>query len=699
MAFEYDATGRVASKTDQDGTRTGYEYDLAGRMTRRTYRTGVFGGSGSDRPSDTFTHDPAGRMLTAVSGRYDNTVNFTYDAAGRKATESLTINGQTYTTETQYDPAGRVAGYVYPSGDRVQRTYTDRGQLATVAVGGNDVSTRTYDAGGRLTDEAYDNGITSTRRYNNDNTLEAIDHSGGVGDYQYTWDANKNKTSETITGVMSGYGFDQTGYDAEDRLLDWGRSDGALDQSWDLSPVGDWNHRIVNNEAIERTHGPSHQLVQEVDPGAGSINYQYDSRGNQISRTRPQDYRQVVYDEDNRLRSGYRYFYSGPTWAIDYVEYRYDAIGRRVSRFVGFYDNGTYQSDRSESVQVQNGRQTIADYAAGASPSDPSAHYVWGSYIDELIARDTRAGRGYYHRNQQYSVVAISDRSGSVTERYAYDAYGEVQAFDADNEPLDAPSQRYTYTGREWDDAMRLYHYRARMYDPYDGRFCSRDPIGFLGGTLGLYQYVNCTPAVGIDPDGLRTVAPARPPVRRPNRPRVPGRPQRPLPGHPGGPPVQPLPPGTGPVISPWPGTPEYDDWYEKVWDDYWKKEMAKRLENLQKAPPVIPPPPKRPNCPDDDGGCTLIRSTPPSEPGGCHSCKYLCSGSDYLPSPSPVERFMKGGCQKGPFKLVPGYMDPDRCEDSDPEDPLPYEGLYPNDPLLPIIPELPPYYPRDVVK
>jgi len=34
----------------------------------------------------------------------------------------------------------------------------------------------------------------------------------------YTWDANKNKTSESITGVMSGYAFTSAGttYDNED---------------------------------------------------------------------------------------------------------------------------------------------------------------------------------------------------------------------------------------------------------------------------------------------------------------------------------------------------------------------------------------------------------------------------------------------------------------------------------------------------
>ena len=83
--------------------------------------------------ADTFTYDSSSRMLTAVSGRYSNTVTHTYDTAGRKATEALTISGQTYTATTNYDAAGQTTGYTYLSGKSVARTYTSRGQLATLA--------------------------------------------------------------------------------------------------------------------------------------------------------------------------------------------------------------------------------------------------------------------------------------------------------------------------------------------------------------------------------------------------------------------------------------------------------------------------------------------------------------------------------------------------------------------------------------
>ena len=65
--------------------------------------------------ADSFTYDASSRMLTAVSGRYSNTVTHTYDTAGRKATESLTISGQTYTatwpgTQHSKDPIDWATG-------------------------------------------------------------------------------------------------------------------------------------------------------------------------------------------------------------------------------------------------------------------------------------------------------------------------------------------------------------------------------------------------------------------------------------------------------------------------------------------------------------------------------------------------------------------------------------------------------------
>ncbi len=63
----------------------------------------------------------------------------------------------------------------------------------------------------------------------------------------------------------------------------------------------------------------------------------------------------------------------------------------------------------------------------------------------------------------------------------------------------------HTYTGREWDNDIQQYHYRARMYDPALGRFCSRDPIGYVDGP-SVYHYVANSPLESVDPTGTVTI-------------------------------------------------------------------------------------------------------------------------------------------------------------------------------------------------
>lgn len=163
-------------------------------------------------------------------------------------------------------------------------------------------------------------------------------------------------------------------------------------------------------------------------------------------------------------------------------------------------DDGT-----TASVYVQNDQQALADYTAGTVAGRPTYNDVFASFIDEPVVRDGSGGLRYYHRNQQYSVTALADSSGTITERYAYTAYGQPAFFDGSGTAISASAEdnRYTYTGREWDDDLGLYHYRARMYDAVAGRFCSRDPIRYEGD-FNLYGYVKSRPLHLVDPYGLK---------------------------------------------------------------------------------------------------------------------------------------------------------------------------------------------------
>ena len=201
----------------------------------------------------------------------------------------------------------------------------------------------------------------------------------------------------------------------------------------------------------------------------------------------------LTWDSDNKLRSAD----IDANGTAD-VTFQYDALGRRVPR------SGTGGSE----VYVQMEQQTIADYPVGGAATTPTFRYVYASYIDEPVVRKT-AGTGgtlvYFHRNQQYSITAVTTSAGVIAERYAYTAYGQPTVLDASASVLSssAINNRYTYTGREWDATLGLHHFRARWMSPSAGRFLNRDPIGWRAGQFSIYAYLNDRPVSGLDPSGL----------------------------------------------------------------------------------------------------------------------------------------------------------------------------------------------------
>ena len=128
-----------------------------------------------------------------------------------------------------------------------------------------------------------------------------------------------------------------------------------------------------------------------------------------------------------------------------------------------------------------------------------------------------------YHRNQQYSITAMTTSTGAVAERYAYTAYGQPTICNATGSPIgNQQSQianRFTYTGREWDETLGLHHFRARWMSPLAGRFLGRDPIGYEDGWnlpasyLSLHRvdpsgqgciiYLNCSLQVRLASTGI----------------------------------------------------------------------------------------------------------------------------------------------------------------------------------------------------
>ena len=99
----------------------------------------------------------------------------------------------------------------------------------------------------------------------------------------------------------------------------------------------------------------------------------------------------------------------------------------------------------------------------------------------------------------------MADGAGTVAERYAYAAYGEVKYLDASYAVRAGSNYAwgYLYTGRYLDSVSGLHYYRNRMHHSKLGRFCSRDPVWYQGAPQNLYDYVDSAPATKHDSTGL----------------------------------------------------------------------------------------------------------------------------------------------------------------------------------------------------
>ena len=117
-------------------------------------------------------------------------------------------------------------------------------------------------------------------------------------------------------------------------------------------------------------------------------------------------------------------------------------------------------------------------------------------YQGEVTEYQYDASSATYHHDTVGSVTGLSGHAGSVENTLSYDPFGAVQG-----ETGHSPN-RLRYTGREQDADTGLYYYRARYYDPQDGRFLSEDPLGFAAGDVNFYVYVGNNPVNYNDPSG-----------------------------------------------------------------------------------------------------------------------------------------------------------------------------------------------------
>jgi len=114
------------------------------------------------------------------------------------------------------------------------------------------------------------------------------------------------------------------------------------------------------------------------------------------------------------------------------------------------------------------------------------------SYIQangQTIAKINDSGIYYYHSDHLGSTSAMTDSEGEVIEEQVNLPFGQ---------PVSG-SEKYGFTGKEFDPDLDLNYFMARYYSPLTGRFLNSDPAQ---DGVNWYSYASNNPLTRVDPTG-----------------------------------------------------------------------------------------------------------------------------------------------------------------------------------------------------
>ncbi len=423
--------------TNALGKITTYAYDSLGRLTQLTDpKAQVF----------KYAYDGVDHLIKVTNPDLSEST-FTYNCCNLN-----TAQGASGTLEFAYDSIGQLSSF----------TNQDNKTIAYE-----------YDSEGNLTKLKYPDGKVVNYAYDEDNRLvKVLDWLGNVTEYKY--DVRGNLSAGVSPGLVSVYKYDNAG--RINKLINYNRNNFEVTSGFEFGMDGNSNRTsikrylpIVGPEFPTATASYAYNSDNQLVTATGK-SFSYDDNGNMIlsSGTPALGF---TYNFNNQLTQ----YTSGTTT----LNYEYDVFGNRIKKTNGAattkYISGLVETD-----------------SAGAI----TAYYVYGL---GLISKVEGSNAYYYQYDGLGSTIAITNTTGAVQNKYAYDDFGQLAA-----NSTETIANLFKYVGKYgvMTDAQDLLFMRARYYMPSAGRFINKDPIGLAGG-LNQYSYSINNPITYIDPMGL----------------------------------------------------------------------------------------------------------------------------------------------------------------------------------------------------
>jgi RHS repeat-associated protein len=209
--------------------------------------------------------------------------------------------------------------------------------------------------------------------------------------------------------------------------------------------------------------------------------FSFDANGN-MTNVATGVYPQYSYDAENRLIL----IKNNPTTSSNIS---YDAAGHFCQ--IVETQNGVVQSTNN---LVWCGDELCEARLADGSP--------WAQYFSfGEVSFSGGTNKFFYSKDHLGSTHEFTDNSGNILGRFSYDPWGVPTLTQGYLTPTFGYAGYYEHGPSGLNLAVR------RAYNPTQGRWINRDPIGEQGG-INLYRYVLNIPVSLVDPSGLQQTAP-----------------------------------------------------------------------------------------------------------------------------------------------------------------------------------------------
>jgi RHS repeat-associated protein len=531
VSFAYETWyRRVSSMTDGTGT-TSYTYwpvggpgagrlatengPLAGTVDQVTHtydeygrETGLAVGTGAEATTEGRAFDALGRVTAVNNGLGAFAYHYVGDT-GRLAQVDYPNGLQ---TTYGYHPANAAAGT--GNGDFRLAQIVNKG-LGTIVLSRFDYG---YDATGNITSwtqaqggagKAWVLGYDAADQLTSVTIPNPNTANGEAGQSNYSYDFAGNRTIEQRDSVTVGASFNAlnqvTGRSGSvKKVVFSGTSDevgpvtvggvqaavtpdGSGGSTWTAELALPNGPHTLPVEAKDAAGNGRHYEVKTTVSGAGTgatDGFTYDENGNLTSRTLNGVTTTYEWDAANRLVA-VRYGYGGG------FVFGYNGRGQRVRqiRVADIGGSPEYVDDRR---LIWNGLELKAELST-VDTTRKATHYPQGSRLFDILSQSFVDCT--YTRDHLGSVREVTDGSGTLQARFAYDAWGRRRWLAGS---VNVP---HGFTGHYYlGDGLQIAFYRT--YDAELGRWLNRDPIGELGGT-NVYGYLDTNPIGSVDPLGL----------------------------------------------------------------------------------------------------------------------------------------------------------------------------------------------------